>query len=132
MDRLELEYALYQDDKFITCGTIKEISEETGISEKNLRYYSFKSYEKKCPNGKRLVKIDMEKISKRQCERFAFMLKQKRLDNKLSREKLSKKLGYSQSLIKKWESLETRPNLYNVEDVATYFELPVNIFIGEE
>lgn len=46
MDRLELEYALYQDDDFITCGTIKEISEETGISEKNLRYYSFKSYEK--------------------------------------------------------------------------------------
>lgn len=40
MNRLELEYALYQDDDFITCGTIKEISEETGISEKNLRYYS--------------------------------------------------------------------------------------------
>lgn len=131
MNRLELEYALYQDDEFITCGTIKEISEETGISEKNLRYYSFKSYEKKCPNGKKLVKIDMEKISKRQCERFAFMLKQKRIDNKLSREALSKKLGYLQSLIKKWESLETNPNLYNVEDVATYFKLPINVFIGE-
>lgn len=79
-----------------------------------------------------MVKIELEKISQRQCERFAFMLKQKRIDNKLSREALSKKLGYSQSLIKKWESLEVHPNLYNVEDVATYFNLPVNVFIGEE
>lgn len=131
MDRLELEYALYQDDKFITCGTIKEISEETGISEKNLRYYSFKSYEKKCPNGKRLVKIDMEKISKRQCERFAFMLKQKRIDNKLSRSELAKKLGYSSREIMKWENKTKKPNLYQVEDVATYFKIPVNILIGE-
>lgn len=128
---MENEYALYQDDDFITCGTLKEISEETGISIKNLMYYSFKSYEKKCPNGKKMIKIDMEEISKRQCERFAFMLKQKRIDNKLSREVLSKKLGYSQSLIKKWECLEVHPNLYNVEDVATYFNLPVNVLIGE-
>ena len=132
MDRLELEYALYQDDDFITCGTIKEISEETGISEKNLCYYSFKSYEKKCPNGKRLVRIDMEKISKRQCERFSFMLKQKRIDNKLSRKALSDKLGYSESLIKKWETLEVHPNLYNVEDVATFFNIPINVLIGEK
>lgn len=129
---MENEYALYQDDDFITCGTLREISDETGISIKNLRYYSFKSYERKCPNGRRMVKIELEKISQRQCERFAFMLNQKRLDNKLSREALSKKLGYSQSLIKKWECLEVHPNLYNVEDVATYFGLPVNVFIGEE
>lgn len=129
---MENEYALYQDDDFITCGTLREISDETGISIKNLRYYSFKSYERKCPNGRRVVKIELEKISQRQCERFAFMLNQKRLDNKLSREALSKKLGYSQSLIKKWECLEVHPNLYNVEDVATYFDLPVNVFIGEE
>lgn len=129
---MENEYALYQDDDFITCGTLREIRDETGISIKNLRYYSFKSYERKCPNGRRVVKIELEKISQRQCERFAFMLNQKRLDNKLSREALSKKLGYSQSLIKKWECLEVHPNLYNVEDVATYFDLPVNVFIGEE
>lgn len=129
---MENEYALYQDDDFITCGTLREIRDETGISIKNLRYYSFKSYERKCPNGRKVVKIELEKISQRQCERFAFMLNQKRLDNKLSREALSKKLGYSQSLIKKWECLEVHPNLYNVEDVATYFDLPVNVFIGEE
>lgn len=129
---MENEYALYQNDDFITCGTLREISDETGISIKNLRYYSFKSYERKCPNGRRMVKIELGKISQRQYERFAFMLNQKRLDNKLSREALSKKLGYSQSLIKKRECLEVHPNLYNVEDVATYFGLPVNVFIGEE
>lgn len=128
---MENEYALYQDDDFITCGTLKEISEETGISIKNLMYYSFKSYEKKCPNGKKMIKIDMEEISKRQCERFAFMLKQKRIDKKLSRKALSDKLGYSPSLIQKWERLEVHPNLYNVEDVATYFKIPVNVLIGE-
>lgn len=30
-----MEYALYKGEKFITCGTIKEISDELGISEKN-------------------------------------------------------------------------------------------------
>jgi prophage lambdaBa04, DNA-binding protein len=60
------------------------------------------------------------------------MLKQKHIDNKLSRKALSNKLGYSESLIKKWEALEVHPNLYNVEDVATYFNLPLNILIGEE
>ena len=129
---MENEYALYQDDEFITCGTIKEISIETGISEKNLRYYTFKSYEKKNPNGRKMVKIEMEELSERQCERFAFMLKQKRVDNKISRKTLSEKLGYSASLINKWEKLERTQNLFNVEDVATYFKLPMNIFIGEK
>ena len=129
---MENEYALYQDDEFITCGTIKEISIETGISEKNLRYYTFKSYEKKNPNGRKMVKIEMEELSERQCERFAFMLKQKRVDNKLSRKTLSEKHGYSASLINKWEKLERTPNLFNVEDVATYFKLPMNVFVGEK
>ena len=131
-DRLELEYALYKDDTFITCGTLKEISEDTGIAIVTLTSYASPSYKEKNPNGKQLIKIDYKRFSDRQCERFAFMLKQKRLDNKLSRKALSKKLGYSQSLIKKWECLEVHPNLYNVEDVATYFNLPVNVFIGKE
>lgn len=131
-DRLELEYALYKGDTFITCGTLKEISEDTGIAIVTLTSYASPSYKEKNPNGKQLIKIDYKRLSERQCERFAFMLKQKRIDNKLSREALSKKLGYSQSLIKKWECLEVHPNLYNVEDVATYFDLHVNVLIGEE
>ena len=35
------EYAFYQGDTFITLGTLAEISKETGITEKMLRYYSF-------------------------------------------------------------------------------------------
>ena len=131
MDRLELEYALYKDDTFITCGTLKEISAETGIAIVTLISYASPSYKKKNTNGKQLIKIDYERLSERQCERFAFMLKQKRLDNKLSRSQLSKKLGYSQSEILKWENKVRKPNMYQVEDVATFFGMPVNVLIGE-
>lgn len=76
--------------------------------------------------------MDYDKpLTKRQCELFAFMLKQKRKDNKLSQEKLGKKLGYCRSHIYKWENLKSAPDMYNVEDVATYFNLPLNVFIGE-
>ena len=131
MDRLELEYALYKDDTFITCGTLKEISAETGIAIVTLASYASPSYKKKNPNGKQLIKVDFEKLSDQQCERFAFMLKQKRIDNKLSRSELAKKLGYSSREIMKWEKKTKKPNLYQVEDVATYFKIPVNILIGE-
>lgn len=131
MDRLELEYALYKDDTFITCGTLKEISAETGIAIVTLTSYASPSYKKKNPNGKQLIKVDFEKLSDQQCERFAFMLKQKRIDNKLSRSELAKKLGYSSREIMKWENKTKKPNLYQVEDVATYFKVPVNILIGE-
>ena len=131
MDRLELEYALYKDDTFITCGTLKEISAETGIAIVTLTSYASPSYKKKNPNGKQLIKVDFEKLSDQQCERFAFMLKQKRIDNKLSRSELAKKLGYSSREIMKWEKKTKKPNIYQVEDVATYFKIPVNILIGE-
>lgn len=131
MDRLELEYALYKDDTFITCGTLKEISAETGIAIVTLASYASPSYKKKNPNGKQLIKVDFEKLSDQQCERFAFMLKQKRIDNKLSRSELANKLGYSSREIMKWEKKTKKPNLYQVEDVATYFKIPVNILIGE-
>ena len=78
----ENEYALYQQDTFLSSGTLKEISEETGISIKQLRYYSFDSYTKKCLNGKRLIKLEVDKLTKKQCERFAFMWKQNRLEKK--------------------------------------------------
>lgn len=131
-DRLELEYALYKGDTFITCGTLKEISKDTGIAIFTLTSYASSSYKEKNPNGKQLIKIDYERLSERQCERFAFMLKQKRLDNKLSRSQLSKALGYSQSEIANLENRLRKPNYYIVEDVATFFNLPINVLIGEE
>lgn len=72
-----------------------------------------------------------QRLNDNQGKRFAFMLKQKRKDNKLSQEKLGDILGYSQSDIFKWETCKARPNLYQVEDVATYFNLPMNVLIGE-
>ena len=77
--------------------------------------------------------MDYDKpITKRQCERFSFMLRQKRKDNKLSRKSWLTNQGIQILRLKKWENLELKPNLYNVEDVVTYFKLPMNIFIGEE
>jgi len=72
-----------------------------------------------------------QRLNDNQRKRFAFMLKQKRKDSKLSQEKLADILGYAQSDIFKWEKCKARPNFYQVEDVATYFNLPLNILIGE-
>lgn len=72
-----------------------------------------------------------QRLNDKQRQRFAFMLKQKRKDSKLSQEELGDILGYGQAHIYKWETCKTRPNLYQVEDVATYFKIPVNILIGE-
>ena len=54
------EYALYQGDVFITLGTLAEISKETGIAEKLLRYYTFASYNRRHPNGRAVVKIEVD------------------------------------------------------------------------
>lgn len=72
-----------------------------------------------------------KRLSDNQRKRFAFMLKQKRKDNKITLEKLGNKLGYSTATISNWENLKAVPDLYNVEDVATYFNLPLNVLIGE-
>lgn len=72
-----------------------------------------------------------QKLSDNQRKRFAFMLKQKRKDNKITLEKLGNKLGYSTATISNWENLKAVPDLYNIEDVATYFKIPVNVLIGE-
>lgn len=77
--------------------------------------------------------MDYEKpLTDKQCELFAFMLKQKRKDNKITLKQLGDKLGYSTATISNWENLKAVPDLYNAEDVATYFKLPMNVFIGEE
>lgn len=69
-------------------------------------------------------------LTRKQFERFAFMLRQKRKDNNLTLKELGNKLGYPITTISNWENLKTAPDLYNVEDVATYFNLPMNVFIG--
>ena len=54
------EYALYQGDVFITLGTLAEISKETGIAERMLRYYTFASTQRRNPNGRAVVKIGVD------------------------------------------------------------------------
>ena len=73
-----------------------------------------------------------QRLNDNQRKCFVFMLKQKRKDKKLSQAKLGDILGYAQSDIFKWETCKARPNFYQVEDVATYFNLPLNVFIGEK
>ena len=71
-----------------------------------------------------------QRLNDNQRKRFAFMLKRK--DNKLSQEELGDILGYGQAYIYKWEACKIRPNFYQVEDVATYFNIPMNVLIGEK
>ena len=71
-------------------------------------------------------------LTKNQLERFAFMLRHKRLERGLKVSELAYELGYSESSIYSWESKRTKPNIYKAEDVASFFEIPLNILIGEE
>lgn len=73
-----------------------------------------------------------KRLTEKQRERFAFMLRQKRLDMGLTISDLAYKLGYSESSISYWENKKKKPNLYKVEDVASFFGVPLNIMIGEE
>lgn len=54
------EYALYQGDVFITLGTLAEISKEAGIAEKLLKYYASASYNRRHPNGRKLIEIEVD------------------------------------------------------------------------
>jgi hypothetical protein len=54
------EYALYEGDTFIAMGTLAEISKETGIAERMLKYYTFASTQRRNPNGRAVVKIEVD------------------------------------------------------------------------
>ncbi len=45
MKKHNLEYALYEGDKFIACGTMKEISFETGLKQNTIAFYGSKNTE---------------------------------------------------------------------------------------
>lgn len=73
-----------------------------------------------------------KRLTEKQRERFAFMLRQKRLEIGLTISEFAYKLGYSESSVSCWERKTKNPNLYKVHDVASFFGLPINIFLGEE
>lgn len=41
------EYALYNDDEFITIGTTKEIADELGVKEKTIKCLRYPSIQKR-------------------------------------------------------------------------------------
>ena len=54
------EYALYKGEEFISLGTLKEISQETGMTENALRQLLCRSYKKRSKNSNRckvLIKL---------------------------------------------------------------------------
>ena len=73
-----------------------------------------------------------QRLTDKRRQRFAFMLRQKRKDNKITLKELGNKLGYSTATISNLENLKAVPDMYNVEDVATYFNLPINVLVGEK
>lgn len=73
-----------------------------------------------------------QRLTDKRRQRFAFMLRQKRKDNKITLKELGNKLGYSTATISNWENLKAVPDMYNVEDVATYFNLPINVLVREK
>lgn len=73
-----------------------------------------------------------KQLTEKQRERFAFMLRHKRKERGLTISKLAYKLGYSVASISNWENKKQKPDLYKVEDVAIFFEIPLNILIREE
>ncbi|WP_374965989.1 hypothetical protein [Lysinibacillus sp. RS5] len=50
-------YALYKGEQFITEGTIREISRETGKTIDFLKYMTYPIYEKRSVNGKNQLKM---------------------------------------------------------------------------
>ena len=61
MSKQNLEYALYRGETFIACGTIKDISAETGLKRSTLSFYGSKKYRDrltKPDEGMILIKIN--------------------------------------------------------------------------
>lgn len=63
MKKHNLEYALYEGDKFIACGTMKEISFETGLKQNTIAFYGSKKHRDRLKNpdeGMMLIKIEVD------------------------------------------------------------------------
>ena len=57
-DKWNHDWALYSGDRFVTIGTLYEISEYTGIGLDTLKVYSRKWHQTHFPNGRALVRIE--------------------------------------------------------------------------
>lgn len=61
MGRNNREYALYDGEKLIACGTIKQICQETGLKKGTLSFYKSQKYRDRLKNpdeGMILIEIE--------------------------------------------------------------------------
>lgn len=61
MGKNNREYALYDGETFITCGTIKQICQETGLKKGTLSFYKSQKYRERLKNpdeGMILIEIE--------------------------------------------------------------------------
>lgn len=61
-DKWNHDWALYAGDRFVTMGTLYEISETTGISLNALKQYSRKRHQTHFPNQKALIRIEDNEV----------------------------------------------------------------------
>lgn len=56
-------YALYKGDTFLDIGTARDLAIKYNVDPKTIKYYSTKSYIKKCKNlDNRLIAVNVDKI----------------------------------------------------------------------
>ena len=60
---------------------------------------------------------------------FPEMVKHFRLQKNLTMEELAKKLGKAKSSISKWESGERSPKIYEIEEIAEFFNVEPNVMM---
>lgn len=60
------------------------------------------------------------------------VIKKMRHENGISQENLARVLHVDRSVISKWETGSSEPNLKQLEEIAAYFQVPVNSFFEED
>lgn len=65
-------------------------------------------------------------------EKFSSLLKELRLENNLSQEKLAKLTNLSQASIAKWELKQRTPTLDNIITLCNFFKVSADYLIGLE
>lgn len=56
---MRYEYALYKGDELLAVGTVREIANQIGVTEKTVFHYGTPTYKKRTSkNGRRLVRLE--------------------------------------------------------------------------
>jgi DNA-binding CsgD family transcriptional regulator len=56
---MRYEYALYKGDELLAIGTVREIADQVGVTEKTVIHYGTPTYKKRTSeNARRLVRLE--------------------------------------------------------------------------